>query len=86
MTETPAGRREFAFSLPLEWPRETDQRFAYEKALIEYAEMMTPFTRADSESRQELLIALAPFARGLHELWLPSEFPDSIRAFLDSMG
>ena len=76
-------QREFAFPLPLAWPRDTEQRKAYERELIEYVLLMQPLVGATtSDQRQELLDVMAPFAADLRKLWARGDMPAEIGDFL----
>ena len=76
-------QREFAFPLPLAWPRGNVQRKAYERELIEYVLLMQPLVgAATSEQRQELLDVMAPFAADLPKLWARGDMPTEIGDFL----
>ena len=83
MRDTPSEATEFAFPLPLQWPREAEQRKAYERALIDYALLMQPLVAAaDGDQRRELVDALSGFARELRQLWRLSDMPREIEEFV----
>lgn len=75
--------REFAFPLPLAWPREKGERREYQSALIEYTRLMQPLVAATAtEQRKELLEVMASFADDLRKLWARDDMPAEIGEFL----
>lgn len=76
-------QQEFAFPLPLAWPRDNEQRKAYERELIEYAASMRPLVDATTgDKRQELLDVMSQFAGDLRKLWPRGDMPAEIGDFL----